>query len=171
MARHRDDPDITELTDHFDSVINWITSVFDYTDKEVKGLPWGEYYDNYHMTAYSKDAVTKEVNQLMSDYHVTDKKGIFKYILSGGTKPELLNVRVFDDTVKRIVYQKQTADAQAAGVSNCPLCALGQSTSSKIWAFKDMDADHVEAWSKGGASDASNCQMLCKTHNRAKGNR
>ena len=27
------------------------------------------------------------------------------------------------------------------------------------------------AWSKGGATDISNCQMLCKTHNRAKGDR
>lgn len=35
----------------------------------------------------------------------------------------------------------------------------------------EMDADHVTAWSKGGMTDASNCQMLCKTHNRAKGNR
>jgi 5-methylcytosine-specific restriction endonuclease McrA len=34
-----------------------------------------------------------------------------------------------------------------------------------------MDADHVTAWSKSGATLAKNCQMLCKTHNRAKGNR
>ena len=33
------------------------------------------------------------------------------------------------------------------------------------------DADHVTAWSKGGTTDIGNCQMLCKTHNRAKGNR
>ena len=26
-------------------------------------------------------------------------------------------------------------------------------------------------WSKGGTTDISNCQMLCKTHNRAKGNK
>ncbi|NLG29542.1 MAG: HNH endonuclease, partial [Chloroflexi bacterium] len=26
-------------------------------------------------------------------------------------------------------------------------------------------------WSKGGASSAENCQMLCVNHNRAKGNR
>ena len=31
-----------------------------------------------------------------------------------------------------------------------------------------MDADHVTAWSRGGSTDISNCQMLCKTHNRAK---
>ena len=35
----------------------------------------------------------------------------------------------------------------------------------------EMDADHVTAWSKGGATDIKNCQMLCKTHNRAKGNK
>lgn len=35
----------------------------------------------------------------------------------------------------------------------------------------EMDADHVSAWSKGGDSSAENCQMLCITHNRAKGNR
>lgn len=34
-----------------------------------------------------------------------------------------------------------------------------------------MDAHHVTAWSKGGGSTADNCQMLCITHNRAKGNR
>jgi 5-methylcytosine-specific restriction endonuclease McrA len=34
-----------------------------------------------------------------------------------------------------------------------------------------MEADHVTAWSKGGASTPENCQMLCKMHNRAKGNK
>ena len=34
-----------------------------------------------------------------------------------------------------------------------------------------MDADHVTAWSKGGSTDISNCEMLCITHNRAKGNK
>lgn len=34
-----------------------------------------------------------------------------------------------------------------------------------------MDADHVTAWSRGGATTEDNCQMLCKTHNRAKGNK
>ena len=33
------------------------------------------------------------------------------------------------------------------------------------------DADHVSAWSNGGGSGAENCQILCITHNRAKGNR
>ena len=35
----------------------------------------------------------------------------------------------------------------------------------------EMEADHVTAWSKGGDTDLKNCEMLCVTHNRAKGNR
>jgi 5-methylcytosine-specific restriction endonuclease McrA len=57
-------------------------------------------------------------------------------------------------------------------VTISPLCALGHDASkSKLWKLDDMDADHVTAWSKGGATSPENCQLLCKSHNRAKGNR
>ncbi len=49
--------------------------------------------------------------------------------------------------------------------------ALRSIARRRIWKIGEMDADHVTTWSKGGATDISNCQMLCKTHNRAKGNR
>ena len=66
----------------------------------------------------------------------------------------------------------QTEEAKAQGISNCPHCAMGhEANRTKIWKLNEMDADHVAAWSKGGATDISNCQMLCKTHNRAKGNK
>ena len=42
---------------------------------------------------------------------------------------------------------------------------------NKIYKITEMDADHVTAWSKGDATSIENCQMLCKPHNRAKGNR
>ena len=78
----------------------------------------------------------------------------------------------FDDAVKKSVYTKQTAVAEKKEISNCPLCALGHdSNKTKIWKLAEMDADHVTAWSKGGATDIKNCEMLCKTHNRAKGNK
>jgi 5-methylcytosine-specific restriction endonuclease McrA len=79
---------------------------------------------------------------------------------------------VFDEATKKSIYAKQTAAAEANSRSNCPLCAVGPAANkSKIWKFAEMDADHVAAWSKGGESSAKNCQMLCITHNRAKGNR
>ena len=70
------------------------------------------------------------------------------------------------------VKQTKTAEASASGQSNCPFCAMGHDANkSKVWKMAEMDADHVTAWSKGGGSTAANCQMLCITHNRAKGNR
>lgn len=172
MASHRNDTNIDELKNHFDSVIDWISSVFDYTDKEIKGLPWGNYYAKYHNNSYSKSDISCKVNKLMSDPFVYNKRGIFEYILSGETETQLLDIRIFDDATKTTVYNKQTTEAKSKSVSNCPLCAIGHSSNAnKIWDIKQMDADHVSSWSKGGKTDISNCQMLCKTHNQSKGNR
>jgi 5-methylcytosine-specific restriction endonuclease McrA len=91
--------------------------------------------------------------------------------LGGKTDTKLLDVHVFDDATKKAAYTRQTTEAKFSGVSNCSLRALWhEATKRKIWEQKDMDADHVTAWSKGGATDISNCQMLCKSHNRTKGN-
>ncbi len=172
MAKHRPDTEIDELKNHFDTVIDWIDSVFEYTGSEVCGLEWGRLYREYHGNAYSKDEVSKRVDELLGDLQVTDKRGIFEYILGGEKNQALLNVRVFDERTKKAVYDRQTKEAMEKDVSNCPLCALGHDNKAKnIYKLNEMDADHVTAWSKGGATDASNCQMLCKTHNRAKGNR
>jgi 5-methylcytosine-specific restriction endonuclease McrA len=84
----------------------------------------------------------------------------------------LLSIRVFDEKIKRVAYAKQKQEAEAKNESNCPLCAIGNNANKiRIYKLDDMDADHVSAWSKGGESTAENCQMLCSTHNKAKGNR
>lgn len=172
MAKHRYDTNIDELKNHFDTVIDWVDSVFEYTGSEMCGLDWGRLYREYHKNAYSKDKVAERVDALLDDSQVSDKKGIFEYVLGGEKDSRLLNVRVFDKKTIKAVYRKQTAEAQDQGVSNCPLCAIGHDANAKrIYKETEMDADHVTAWSKGGATDEANCQMLCKTHNRAKGNR
>lgn len=172
MAQHRADTGISELKNHFDTVIDWVDSVFEYTGKEVCGLDWGRLYRLYHTKAYSKDTVTDRVEELLADTQVTNKRGVFEYILGGEQDTSLLNVRVFDEKTKRAVYDDQTKKAIAKGISNCPFCAIGHDNNSKrIYRMNEMDADHVTAWSRGGATDAANCQMLCKTHNRAKGNK
>ena len=172
MASHRNDTNIDELKRHFDTVIDWVDKVFEYTGSEMCGLDWGRLYREYHKNAYSKDKVAERVEALLDDSQVTDKKGIFEYILGGEKDERLLNIRVFDKKTIKSVYRKQTADAKANDTSNCPLCALGHDANAKrIYKETEMDADHVTAWSRGGATDEANCQMLCKTHNRAKGNR
>ena len=172
MSAHRNDKNIRELQDYFETVIDWVGSVFTHTDKEVCGLDWGRLYRQYHTTYYDKEVVAKRVSELLEDDHI-DHKGIFEYVLGGEQDKSLLNIRLFDDRTKRAAYERQTAEAQEQGVSNCPLCAASgnDNLSTRIYRINEMDADHATAWSRGGATDISNCQMLCKTHNRAKGNR
>lgn len=172
MAQHRGDTSINALKNHFDTVIDWIDSIFDYTGKEMCGLDWGRLYKEYHDKAYSKNKVASRMEELLGDPQVTNGKGIVEYILSGETKPELLNIRVFDENTKRAKYNQQTTKAKAEGKSNCPFCASGDNANkTRIYKLNEMDADHVSAWSRGGASDISNCEMLCITHNRGKGNK
>ncbi len=101
-----------------------------------------------------------------------ESKSLNQGLHAASANKKLLAVRVFDDKVKQVAYTQQTQAAQGKGKSNCPLCAVGDTANkSRIYKFNEMDADHVSAWSKGGESTARNCQMLCTTHNRAKGNR
>lgn len=172
MSQHRHDDNISELKTYFNTVIDWASGVFTAVESEMKGLNWGKLYETYHKNAYNPSEVAEKVKKLYGDPYVKDRKGIFEYILGGEQDKKLLNVRVFDEATKRAVYATQTTKAEGAGVSNCSYCAIGHDVNkSKIWELKDMDADHVSAWSKGGATDIVNCEMLCKPHNRAKGNR
>lgn len=172
MSHHRYDTNIKELETYFTTVIDWVSSVFIDVESCMCGLEWGRMYELYHKNAYNPAKVSERVQALMADDCVEDKKGIFEYILGGEVDKSLLNIRLFEPSVIKSVYAKQTADAKEKGISNCPLCALSDTNNkTKIWQLKEMDADHVTAWSRGGATDISNCQMLCKTHNRAKGNR
>lgn len=172
MSQHRYDDNINELKIYFTSVIEWVSSVFSDIEKEMCGLPWGELYEKYHSNSYNPIDVHIKLQELYSDFYVKNRKGCYEYILGGCKDTKLLDVRIFDDATKTTVYKKQTADARTNNKSNCPLCALGNdNNSTRIYKQNEMDADHVTAWSNGGATDISNCTMLCKTHNRAKGNK
>lgn len=172
MARHRHDKNITEMETYFNSVIGWIDGIFIDVEKEMCGLEWGRLYETYVKKSYDSQKISQRLHELYADFYVKNKKGIYEYLLSGEADKKLLDVRIFDEPTKKSVYAKQTAAAEKRGGSNCPLCALENSgNKTKIWKLDEMDADHVSAWSKGGATDSANCQMLCKTHNRAKGNR
>ena len=172
MSAHRHDHTIDELKRYFNSVIEWVSTVFVDVLPAMRGLEWGRLYEAYHGKSYDPSKMSVEVKKLDADPQVTNRKGIFEYLLGGAVDKSLLAVRVFDDRVKQVAYARQTQAAQAKGESNCPLCAMGDTANkSRIYKLGEMDADHVSAWSKGGESSAKNCQMLCITHNRAKGNR
>jgi len=172
MKQHRRDDNIIELKTYFNAVLGWVNSVFPTPYEKMKGLEWGRLYETYHKNPYDPQKLDERVAELLDDPQVENKSGVFEYVLGGEQDTKLLNVRVFDEKIKRQVYKLQTDDAELKGISNCPYCAIGhEATKTRIWKLSEMDADHVTAWSKGGATTIENCQMLCKTHNRSKGNR
>jgi 5-methylcytosine-specific restriction endonuclease McrA len=172
MSKHRYDNSINELKLYFNSVIDWASTVFIDVESEMRGIDWGRLYETYRKQSYNPQKVSEVVKKLYGDPYVKNRKGVFEFILGGSTDTKLLEVRVFDEATKKSVYTNQTKVAENKNHSNCPLCAIGtDSNKLKIWKITEMDADHVTAWSKGGATDIKNCQMLCKTHNRAKGNK
>jgi hypothetical protein len=172
MSRHRNDENIDELKNYFNSVIDWVSTVFNDVEKEMKGLEWGRLYEEYHNKPFDSTKINGLVKKLFGDPYVKNRKGVFEFILGGCEDSKLLEVRMFDEVIKKTRYELQTKLAVENGVSNCPLCTHGHdSNKTKIWKLEEMDADHVSAWSKGGATTMGNCEMLCRTHNRAKGNR
>ncbi len=172
MARHRNESNIDGVKTYFNTVLDWAESVFPRIEKEMKGLEWGRLYETFHSKAFDPKVTAEQVSKLYADPFLKNRKGIFEYVLGGQIDSKLIDIRIFDEATKRTTYEMQTSSARAKDISNCPLCAIGNEINKhKIWLLSDMDADHITAWSKGGATAASNCEMLCKTHNRSKGNR
>lgn len=172
MAERRFDGSIGEIKAYFATVIDWASGVFCKAEKEMQGLDWGALYERFHKRAYDPAEVSAAARRLLADPYVKNRRGVFEYVLGGESDTKLLDIRIFDEATKRKVYERQTEEAGARGESNCPLCAVGhEANKKKIWTAKEMEADHAAAWSAGGGTDIGNCQMLCKTHNRAKGNK
>lgn len=172
MSKHREDRNINEVKAYFNTVIAWVSTVFTSVESEMRGLEWGRLYELYGKKSYNPANVSELVAKLYADFYVKNRKGVFEFILGGAKDPQLLDIRIFDEATKRAAYSKQTQLAEEKGHSNCSYCSIGVGANkTKIWKLADMDADHVSPWSRGGATTPENCEMLCKSHNRAKGNR
>ena len=134
MSRDRFDKTISDLETYFNSVIDWVSTVFTDIESEMRGLEWGKLYQEHHKKAYDPKKVSVEVQKLYGDPYVKNCKGVFEYILGGSTDTKLLEVRVFDEATKKSVYASQTKEAEAKNKSNCPLCAVGHNANkAKIW--------------------------------------
>ena len=172
MSRHRNDKNIDGVKAYFDSVIDWASSTFIDLHTEMKNLEWGRLYETFHKNPYNPSKISKRVSELHADEYVTSKKGIWEFVLGSEKDTRLLEVRVFDNATKKSVYEKQTNSAKANGKSNCSDCILeNKANKAKIWKLDEMDADHVQAWSKQGKTNLKNCQVLCSRHNKVKGNK
>ena len=159
-----DNFDITELRTYFTSVIDWVGSVFTSPpDKEMRVLEWGRPYEAQHGTAHSAAKVDERVNELRGDPVVHSSNGTYEYLLGGESKPQLLDVRLFEPKDKRAAYELQTKKAEATGESGCPLCALTRRSNR---APTEIDAGGVTPWPRGGSTSLSDLTMLCGTQSR-----
>jgi len=154
MSNHQQDKDANALWTHFQKVINWVRLVFPEYRKEMKGIDWGDLYNTYKDTIYNSSALEDRVKTLMADEDVTKKSGIYSYLVTKEEK--YLNVRTFSDRQKREAFERQK------GV--CVKCNL-------TFGIKEMEADHIKPWSKGGTTTPDNCQLLCKKCNGTKSNK
>lgn len=157
MAAHQHDTHAAPLWQYFQSVISWTTTIFPKYRKEMKGLPWGIFYNKYHENTYDPNKFEERISLLMQDDDVTKRSGIYEYLLSNNEKH--LNIRAFTDNEKRQVYERQK------GI--CPHC-VAEHRQKIHHEMEEMEADHIKPWHDGGKTNVENCQLLCKEHNRAK---
>lgn len=152
MAQHQHDKNAEALWEYFRSVIDWIPNVFPKYYREMKGLPWGVYYnENKGREDLDPKKLEEATAKLMGDEDVTHKSGIFPFLLTGDVKN--LSIRQFDRVTKLAAYEKQG--------HKCPICG-------EPFDFNKMEGDHIIPWSKGGKTVPDNCQMLCKECNLKK---
>ena len=153
MAEHQNDASAVQLWNYFRSVIDWVQAIFPKKRKEMKGLPWGLFYNTHgQRTDLNPTALEAEVQRLMGDEDVTRKSGIYEYLLTGEEKK--LSIRAFDRRDALAAYERQQ--------HKCVYC-------SKTFEFDQMQADHIVPWSQGGKTVPDNCQMLCTKCNLSKG--
>lgn len=151
MAKHQHDGDAEELWQYFQDVIAWVRKTFTKYRKDMKGVEWGRLYNKYKDAALDPKSIEKKTLKLIDDDDVQSLKGIYEYILTGEERH--LNLRQFDDKIKRKVFERQKG--------KCVRC-------KKTFEFNEMEADHITPWHEGGKTTVENCQLLCKDDNRRK---
>ena len=157
MAKHQHDKNADGLWSYFQDVISWTRKIFPNYRREMSNVPWGELYNQFKDKKFDSKKLEKEITELMQDEDVTKKSGVYEYVLTRNEK--FLNIRAFNEKMKREAYERQN------GI--CQFCKKQKKGKIK-WDISEMEADHVTPWHEGGRTIAENCQMLCREHNRTK---
>ena len=154
MGKRQNKKSAKPLFDRFKRVIDWVRKTFPEYNSEMKkvGRNWGRLYDEHKDKPLKPDTLKRKVSKLMADDEVTNKKGIYEYVLSGQERH--LNLRLFSGRQKSTAYAKQG--------KKCKKCG-------KRKAIGEMQADHIIPWARGGKTSDDNIQMLCIPCHQGKG--
>lgn len=74
MSTHRYDTTIDEARTYFNSVINWVSAVFEDVKPEMRSQEWGRLYELYHNTPYDPEKVHQRLESLYADDCVESKR-------------------------------------------------------------------------------------------------
>ena len=156
LSIHQNDNNASVLWRYFQDVITWVESTFPRKFNAgryhlMRGINWGKLYHEYKDVVYNTDELNEKVRTLMLDDEVTNKRGIYSYVLTND--PKYLSLRQFTEAMKIEAYERQNG--------RCAICG-------NEFNLYDMEADHIIPWSQGGKTTPDNCQMLCKKCNREK---
>jgi len=153
MGKYQHNSKANELWVYFQNVVAWVRATFHVErKKEMNGQPWGVLYNEYKDLALDPDELEGRISALIQDPDVMNHRGVYLYVLNG--KEKHLNIRQFDERIRRSVFERQN------GV--CPDCG-------NTFKIEEMEADHITPWHEGGKTETDNCQMLCIQDNRRKG--
>lgn len=143
---------------YFSQVIEWVKNTFQ-DNPIMKQIEWGYLFNRFKEKSLKKD-YQEEINKLLDDEEVQNKKGIYWYVFDKNESH--LNLRQFKKEHKITVYKKND------GI--CKACQKEGREKIK-YDYQEMEGDHIVPWSQGGKTEINNLQMLCIEHNRRKSNK
>lgn len=176
MQRMRDKPNADDLWGYYMQVHGWVAGLFDVASsgnaaqpagelkRHMRAVDWGHLYEKYGTSKYDYDPeyTRQRARELQCHPDIRKKSGVYEYILGREKSENLLDVKAFDDETKERVWLEQGRRCADPPEVQCP-------NPQDELPWEDAEADHRKPWSKGGRTHESNCQVLCRACNRAKG--
>jgi len=145
--------------------IRFVAEVFDkYTELSIKFNLALKYHKDVAIWKENRKEINSRIMRYLKsdDAKLTDKAKEIEDIIQAVVKGiSVDDKRLFSQDDKLELLRKATSEN---GKYACAICG-------RWFADDELTVDHIEAWSKGGRTELSNAQLLCRPCNSKKNNR
>lgn len=147
-----------ELFENIEHV--WITLGHQPTDRELR-QPLSKYSKNPYLNKFGtwRKSLEAFIEFINSDNDQSQKVEQVAIVEEISKESEI----VFKHKTKRLPSERLKVQVLMRDGNKCRLCGITVTGDS-------IHFDHIQPWSKGGETVLENLQVLCETHNLAKGN-